>query len=257
MTNNTQSQPAFSHVSYATDYMHIAVNRVVNHFHEGLMGKRVLDMPAGNGWVGEVLSNRGAVVTSADINHEKPHYSQIDMEFPLPFEDEAFDAIVCCEGIEHVFSPFRLFSELARVLAPGGILVLTTPNVQNLYSRWQFLCTGYLFQFDPYNKIPLKEGQVADKGHISPVFYGQLRYWSEHLGLSVKDPTGGRMKRVLLFPLLAPVLLVGLWWNYRDWKRTSNDPARKVITKHLFKVRVLMSRSLIFEACKPVSSQDQ
>ena len=156
------------------------------------------------------------------------------MEQPLPFDDAYFDIIVCCEGIEHVFSPFNLFSEFARVLKDGGILVITTPNVQNLYSRWQFLCTGYLFQFDPFNKIPLEHGIVGDKGHISPVTYGQLRYYSEHFKMTPANPTGGRFKRIILLPLLAPILLIGFWWNYRDWRRTSRVTGRKEIIKTLF-----------------------
>lgn len=243
-------QPTFSHVAYASDYMKIAVERVKNHFGTNLSGKSALDLPAGNGWIGETLAGLGIDVTSADINQEKPGFAQVNMEVPLPFESESFDAVICCEGIEHVFSPFHLFAELARVLRPGGLLIITTPNVQNLYSRWQFLCSGYLFQFDPFNKIPLTDGQIGDKGHISPVSYPQLRYYSEHFGLEVLPPSGGRMKRKILLVLLAPFLLIGLWWNWRDWRRTSGQVNRRIITEHLFKLPVLLSRSLVFMAQK-------
>ncbi len=250
MTNFSREQPKFSHVTYATDYMQIAVERVIQYFEGNIRGKLALDLPAGNGWVSDRLRDLGAEAVSADINEEKLDFAQVDMEQPLPFEDSYFDIIVCCEGIEHVFSPFNLFSEFARVLKKGGILVITTPNVQNLYSRWQFLCTGYLFQFDPFNKIPLEDGKVADKGHISPVTYGQLQYYSEHFKMTPAKPTGGRFKRIILLPLLAPILLIGFWWNFRDWKRTSNVGDRKKIIKTLFNARVLLSRSLIFIATR-------
>lgn len=251
MSKHPPVQPSFSHVSYATDYMAIAVKRVTSHFNEDLSGKIFLDLPAGNGWVGEKLTSLGAEVVSADINEDKPHYAQVNMEEPLPFANEEFDGIICCEGIEHIFSPFSLFAEFSRILKPGGILTITTPNIQNLYSRWQFMCSGYLFQFDPFNKVPLKSGVLADKGHISAVSYGQLRYFSEHFGLKVEQPTGGRLKRIILLPLLSPFLLIGYWWNYRDWKRTSGDNKQKEIIRHLFNVKVLLSRSLIFIASKP------
>ncbi len=250
MTNFSREQPKFSHVTYATDYMQIAVERVIQYFEGNIRGKLALDLPAGNGWVSDRLRDLGAEAVSADINEEKLDFAQVDMEQPLPFEDSYFDIIVCCEGIEHVFSPFNLFSEFARVLKKGGILVITTPNVQNLYSRWQFLCTGYLFQFDPFNKIPLEDGKVADKGHISPVTYGQLQYYSEHFKMTPAKPTGGRFKRIILLPLLAPILLIGFWWNFRDWKRTSNVGDRKKIIKTLFNAKVLLSRSLIFIATR-------
>ena len=250
MTDFSREQPRFSHVSYATDYMQIAVERVIQYFGGDIRGKLALDLPAGNGWVSDRLRDLGARAISADINEERLDFAQVDMEQPLPFEDAYFDIIVCCEGIEHVFSPFHLFSEFARVLKAGGILIITTPNVQNLYSRWQFLCTGYLFQFDPFNKIPLEHGIVGDKGHISPVTYGQLRYYSEHFKMTPANPTGGRLKRIILLPLLAPILLIGFWWNYRDWRRTSRVTGRKQIIKILFNARVLLSRSLIFIATR-------
>jgi len=42
--------------------------------------------------------------------------------------DSSFDVVVSCETIEHVEHPHRAIRELARVLAPGGTLFLTTPN---------------------------------------------------------------------------------------------------------------------------------
>ena len=234
--------------------MGIAVNKVKNHFHGDLKKKKALDIPSGNGWAGEELTAYGMEVISADINKDKPHFCQVDMEKLLPFLDEEFDAIICCEGIEHIFSPFQLFAEFSRTLKRGGILVITTPNIQNLYSRWQFLCSGYLFQFDPFDKIPLRNSLVGDKGHISHVSYGQLRYYSEHHNMKVETPTGGRMKRVILLPFLFPFLLIGIWFNYRDWRRTSGEKSRKEIIKHLFNFRVLLSRSLVFIATKPNST---
>ena len=92
---------------------------------------------------------------------------------------------------------------------------------------------------------------VGDKGQISHVSYGQLRYYTEHHGMKIESPTGGRMKRIILLPFLLPVLLIGFWWNYRDWKRTSGKESQKEIIKHLFNLRVLLSRSLVFISTKP------
>ncbi len=47
---------------------------------------------------------------------------------PLPFRDHEFDAILCFETIEHMPEPGRFLKELARILRPGGGLLLTTPN---------------------------------------------------------------------------------------------------------------------------------
>jgi len=52
----------------------------------------------------------------------------------LPFPDEVFGAVICSEMLEHVPFDARIFTELARVLRPGGVLVVGTPD----YGRWQW-----------------------------------------------------------------------------------------------------------------------
>lgn len=49
---------------------------------------------------------------------------------PLPYPDKTFDAIFCGETIEHYVDTDWLMSEINRVLKPGGVLVITFPNVR-------------------------------------------------------------------------------------------------------------------------------
>lgn len=238
---------AFTHVPYVTDYMRVCLDIVREHFGGTLSQRKSLDLPAGNGWLSDEFRRLGAEATAADINEERTDYAQIDMERPLPFDSESFDVVVSAEGIEHVFNPAQLFSELSRVLRPGGLLIITTPNIQSLASRWQTLCCGYSYQFDPFNKVPLARGQIGDKGHISPVSYIQLHYYAQVHRLTVLPPRGGiiRERALKLLPFL-PFLVWGLWWTYRDWKKTSTDKEQLSIRKNLFSWPVLHSRSLIF-----------
>jgi SAM-dependent methyltransferase len=46
----------------------------------------------------------------------------------LPFDDGAFDAAVCTVSVEYLTRPFDVFEEMARVLAPGGIFIVTFSN---------------------------------------------------------------------------------------------------------------------------------
>lgn len=52
----------------------------------------------------------------------------------LPFRDGVFGAVICSEMLEHVPFDTRIFTELSRVLRPGGVLVVGTPD----YGRWQW-----------------------------------------------------------------------------------------------------------------------
>jgi ubiquinone/menaquinone biosynthesis C-methylase UbiE len=53
----------------------------------------------------------------------------------LPFEDGAFDLVLCSQVIEHVPDADRATKELARVLRPGGTLVISTDNERNSVTR--------------------------------------------------------------------------------------------------------------------------
>ncbi|TAK29854.1 MAG: class I SAM-dependent methyltransferase [Chloroflexota bacterium] len=46
----------------------------------------------------------------------------------LPFASSSFDTVLCTQVLEHVPEPHQLLGEVARVLKPGGILILTAPQ---------------------------------------------------------------------------------------------------------------------------------
>src|SRR3972149_4568747 len=51
----------------------------------------------------------------------------------FPYPNEHFQTILCCELIEHLSAdPMHMMAEIHRILAPGGVLILTTPNIASL-----------------------------------------------------------------------------------------------------------------------------
>ncbi len=72
---------------------------------------------------------------------------------PFPWEDNHFNVALCCELLEHLQSdPMRMLWECNRVLAPGGFLLLTTPNIVSARSLEGVLigCAPYLLS--QYNR---------------------------------------------------------------------------------------------------------
>ncbi|MSX01836.1 MAG: methyltransferase domain-containing protein [Actinobacteria bacterium] len=105
-------------------------------------GQRVLDLGCGDGAFSAALKSAGAEVTGADPAGEalrrarsrvpEAHFVKLDDDAPLPFADGQFDVVWCGETIEHVVDVGELLSEARRVLADGGLLLLTTPNQPRL-----------------------------------------------------------------------------------------------------------------------------
>jgi len=61
----------------------------------------------------------------------------------IPAPDASFDAILCTEVLEHVPHPIDALRELARLLKPGGKLIVTAPFVSNTHFSPYHFCTGF------------------------------------------------------------------------------------------------------------------
>jgi SAM-dependent methyltransferase len=100
-------------------------------------GARVLDAGCGEGYGTDRLTAVTATVTGVDL--EEPVIRRAASRYPrarfdaanlvsLPYPDGAFDAVVSLQVIEHLHSPQEFLVECARVLAPGGVIIVSTPN---------------------------------------------------------------------------------------------------------------------------------
>ncbi|SFE66168.1 3-demethylubiquinone-9 3-methyltransferase [Roseivivax sediminis] len=102
-------------------------------------GKRVLDLGCAGGFMAEPMTRRGAEVTGLDpaeeaIRAARDHAASegLDIAYAvgvgeaLPFEPARFDIVVCVDVLEHVADRAQVLSEVARVLAPGGVFLFDT-----------------------------------------------------------------------------------------------------------------------------------
>ena len=102
-------------------------------------GKRVLDVACGEGYGSALLARTASKVTGVDIaadavERARSTYALSNLAFEcascerLPFPDASFDVAVSFETIEHIEAQAAFLDELARVLAPEGVLILSSPN---------------------------------------------------------------------------------------------------------------------------------
>jgi dolichol-phosphate mannosyltransferase len=94
-------------------------------------GSGVLDIGCGSGRIIQDLPAAfGLDLRLPKLRFLRDRHSRLvqgDM-FALPFADSAFDTVICSEVIEHVPDRPQVFQEMTRVLRPGGILILGTPD---------------------------------------------------------------------------------------------------------------------------------
>jgi 2-polyprenyl-6-hydroxyphenyl methylase / 3-demethylubiquinone-9 3-methyltransferase len=103
-----------------------------------LVGKGALDVGCGAGLMCEPLARLGAMVTGIDaapenIDVARAHAGAQGLEINYRCQDVAaleskYDLVTSMEVIEHVTDPAAFFAALASRLAPGGLLILSTPN---------------------------------------------------------------------------------------------------------------------------------
>lgn len=135
-------------------------------------GVRAVDLGTGPGAMAARLSAMGCDVLAVDRDSQgfEAHVPHVNVDFDQ--QDFAsrlgvasFSIITAVEVIEHVESPIGFLRNVRRLLAPSGVAVLTTPNVDSLPARSKFLLKGKIRMMDEH----------SEPTHISPIFFDLLR----------------------------------------------------------------------------------
>jgi SAM-dependent methyltransferase len=136
----------------------------------------LLDVGAGDGTLSSRLRDEGYEVRAVDMftTDFRPTDIEIcsaNLNVEIPFGDGEFGAVVTTEVIEHLENPWLFVRELYRITKPGGVVVISTPNMGNVYVRLWFALTGRLYNFlnSAYRGI----------GHITPVYLWNLERMAE------------------------------------------------------------------------------
>jgi SAM-dependent methyltransferase len=133
--------------------------------------RRVLDAPSGSGWLAQLID---AEIDGLDLFGSRPEkyrsFRAADLDQGLPDDLGGYDAVVCCEGLEHFGNPDLFLRSAFRHLNPGGVLIVTTPNVWYPEARLQYLLRGFFPSF-PSLAGKIKRGTHM---HIMPWSFPQL-----------------------------------------------------------------------------------
>jgi ubiquinone/menaquinone biosynthesis C-methylase UbiE len=210
---------------------------------------RLLDLGCGMGGFAVAAALEGAQVVALDYN---PAYGSITvlraarygLHLPVmvaageavPLPAQSFDAVTCWDVLEHVQSPDLLLAELARVLRPGGVLLLTAIN------RLAFRDPHYHLPLLNWLPRPVGEAVVAvlgrrkggafrDRQRLSQMHYftwGALRRLAARHGFRLYDLDAQRVamgevseRRRWLRRMGGARLLLPAYYGYRTfWQGT-------------------------------------
>jgi SAM-dependent methyltransferase len=166
---------------YSPEYIRDAVWNLVSQDVQG----DVLDVGSGaGGWIRHLQqSNRLKKVISVDIVDDGAsqipgvefHLADLSMQ-AMPCADDQLDWIFAIEVIEHLANPRNFIQQSARVLKPGGRLVLSTPYNENFKGKLSFVMRGYFPAFcDHIYHLG---------GHITPIFEIDLKRMANESGFT-------------------------------------------------------------------------
>jgi SAM-dependent methyltransferase len=191
--------------------------------HAGRLGGRVLDYGCGPGHLLAALLDAGvAEARGCDASPESVTRANARLAGrarwggavvvprpPAPWPDGSFDVVTCVETLEHLPEDLLVpvVRELARLAAPGGAVVVTTPNAEDLAARATY--------------CPFCDAEFHPVGHLRSLVPATLRALLEGAGLAVPFCAPVSLERFQPARLPRPgdlsprLLLKGVRWGLR------------------------------------------
>jgi SAM-dependent methyltransferase len=156
---------------------------------------RAGDWAGGKGRVEQARVRLGIQLGDKRLARDLPiHIFNFERDL-FPFSDGAFDVVLCMEVIEHLaYSPTHMLAETHRVLRPGGILILSSPNAVDIIKTARMLrnrpmgspYSGYGI-YGRHNREFTKQELVS---LTSACGFQIVRAWAENIGRNQWWPPG-------------------------------------------------------------------
>lgn len=221
---------------------------------------RCLDIGAGSGDLLDLLRRTWPAMQAEACDYHIERFAlkdvpvtQLDLNtHPLPYPDASFDLVTCSEVLEHVENYRAVLREIRRVLKPGGLMVVTTPNVLNMKSRLRYLVCGFANLFGP---LPVKnQDRFHTSGHITPIPYFYLAHAMLDCDLRDLQLDTDKLQSSsrLLDILFAPLVCFG-WSQFlrleRNRYRTLGEENEPYVAQHNSQA-IRLGRTIVVSAFK-------
>lgn len=227
--------------------------------------RTVLDLSCGDAEILDALAADGCevrgsrfcandyIVTELEPNPARNFVidNEVDLTKPLRYDSDSFDTILLTEVLEHLPEHSPVLSEASRVLKPGGVLLMTTPNIHRLHSRWWFFLTGSHKLICRRVGWDLKPQELYEY-HRNPVDFPYVHTLLHQCDLSVKELRFTRFKLKHAFWLLFyPLFAVACFWEYqRRFSSPVHERGERDLKRWMTSLPLLASEQLFVVARK-------
>ena len=187
--------------------------------------RKVLDCPAGRGAFAKQLLAAGYELACADIFPDEFELdmpcSFADLNDSVPYKDAEFDLVTCQNGLHRIWARGRVLREFSRVTRPGGHIIFTFVNNNNLWRRLIFLFSGSVIHDingPPHNFYP--DSEIPAAQYRYPMSVAQVVSAMASVGLEIEEITAFKwsFKSILLAPLCIIPILFSLFPS-QDYKK--------------------------------------
>lgn len=148
-------------------------------------GKVIGSIGCGTGISEQTLMGNGREVHGVDIDAEaielaKKRLTTARVITPgdrMPFEPNSLDGLILADVIEHIPMAWEFLANCAKMVRPGGWVVISVPNMREVSVFWHFILRGDWLEM-PYG--------IFDKTHLQVMTRKRLTRWCDSAGLRIE-----------------------------------------------------------------------